>query len=233
MTDLKGLFPLRARYICRLTILSLVASIVLWAVLTDAWGHSARIFPEQVGAAGKFLYGCLSRIVWMSPVFILISRFEKELFWSRKQLFSRPRAEPVFVTFLALTTVYALAAMAVNYRSWHTTDKNLPLLTVKLLFVAIGEEMVFRSWGYGLLKKAHSDAAALILSASLFMGLHWPSYFVKLYLYGWFDWPGFVSQSISAFVCGVLFAVMLKRSGTLLDPILAHFYYDWMLEVFV
>lgn len=217
----------------RLAIFSLLGSIVLWAVLTDAWGHSARIFPEQLGKTGRYQYGYLSRILWMSPALLLIFRYDECLFWNRKRLFSRPRAEPVFVIFLALTTVYALAAMAVKYRSWHITDEDLPLLTVKLLIVAIGEEIVFRGWGYGLLKKVHSDAAALLLSASLFMGLHWPAYFVKLYLYGWFDWPGFVSQSISAFVCGALFAVMLKRSGTLLDPILAHFYYDWILEIFV
>ncbi len=128
--------------------------------------------------------------------------------------------------------MYALAAMAVNYRSWHLTDEDLLFLTIKLLIVAIGEEVVFRGWGYNLLKEHFSDAAALILSASLFAALHWPAYFIKLYLYGWSDWPGFVSQSISAFVCGALFAVMLERSGTLLDPILAHLYYDWMLEVF-
>ncbi len=169
----------------------------------------------------------------MSPAFLLIYRYDEELFWSRKLLFSRPRAEPVFVAFLALTTVYALAAMAVDHRSWHLTDESIPLLTVKLLIVAAGEEVVFRGWGYGLLKKTHSDAAALILSAALFAALHWPAYLIKLHLYGWSDWPGFVNQSISAFVCGALFAVMLNRSGTLLDPILAHFYYDWMLEVFV
>ncbi len=225
---------MRPRSTRRFAVLSLLVSIVLWAVLTDAWGHSARIFPEQPGDAGKYLYGCLSRILWVSPAFILIFRYDEDLFWSGKQLFSRPRAEPVFVTFLALTTAYALAAMAVTYRSWHITDEDLPLLTVKLLIVSIGEEVVFRGWGYNnLLKRSCSDAAALILSAALFAALHWPAYFVKLYLNGWFDWSGFVSQSISAFVCGALFAVMLKRSGTLLDPILAHFYYDWMLEVFV
>ncbi len=222
----------RSRSNFYLAILSLLSSILLWAVLTDAWGHSARVFPEQLGNAGKYLYGCLSRILWMSPAFILIFRYDKELFWSGKQLFSRPRTERVFLTFLALTTVYALAAMAVTYRSWHIADEDLPLLTVKLLFVAVGEEVVFRGWGYNLLKKSRSDAAALILSAALFAALHCPAYFVKLYLYGRFDWPGVISQGFSAMVCGALFAVMLNRSGTLLDPILAHFYYDWMLEVF-
>lgn len=83
-----------------------------------------------------------------------------------------------------------------------------------------------------LLRKVRSDKAALISSAFLFAALHWPAYFIKLLLYGQFDWMGILTQSISAFTCGILFAVMLRRSGTVWNPILAHFYYDWMLEAF-
>ena len=43
---------------------------------------------------------------------------------------------------------------------------------------------------------------------------------------------GILTQSISAFTYGILFSVMLRRSGTVWNPILAHFYYDWMLEAF-
>lgn len=86
--------------------------------------------------------------------------------------------------------------------------------------------------GYNLLRKVRSDKAALISSAFLFAALHWPAYFIKLLLYGQFDWMGILTQSISAFTYGILFSVMLRRSGTVWNPILAHFYYDWMLEAF-
>ena len=52
-------------------------------------------------------------------------------------------------------------------------------------------------------------------SAFLFTVLHWPADFIKLFLYGQFDLSGFVAQSISVLIYGMLFAVMLKRSGTL------------------
>ena len=214
-----------------LAVLSMAGFVALWAMVTDAWNYSALLLGNL--PAGKYLYGYFSRIVWMFPAFLCIRRFDKHLFWRRKQLFSKPKAEPVFILFMALTTMYALVSMWINYHSWHVTDENFLLLTIKLFIVGVGEETVFRGWGYNLLKKVHSDKISLILSTFLFVILHWPAYFIKLILHGNFNCSGFLVQSVSALFCGLLFAVMLRRSKTLWNPMIAHFYYDWMLEMFV
>lgn len=215
-----------------LAVWTMIGFIVLWVIVTDAWNYSVILFPAHILDVCKYLYGYFSRIIWMLPAFILIRRFDNKLFWSRKQLFSRPKAEPVFIVFMVVTTIYSLSLMAINYNSWHVTRESFLLLTFKFLIVGIGEETVFRGWGYNLLKKVHSDTVSLIISAFMFVVLHWPAYFIKLYLYGQFDWSGIAAQSISVLLCGLLFAIMLKRSGTLWNPIIAHFYYDWMLEIF-
>ena len=214
-----------------LGVFSMLGFIVLWAVVTDAWNYSARLFPGHILHAGTYLYGYLSRLFWMLPAFILIRRFDQNLFWNKTQLFSRPKPEPVFFAFIVLTTIYALTFMIRNDHPRHITSGSLLLLTLKFLIVGVGEETVFRGWGCNLLMKVRSNAASLVISALLFVALHWPAYFIRLLLYGQFNWPGFAVQSISALFCGLLFAVMLKRSGTLWNPILAHFYYDWILEV--
>lgn len=170
-----------------LAVLSMTGFIVLWTLVTDAWNYSSLFFPVQLLPIRKYLYGYLSRIIWMIPALILIRRFDKNLYWSRKQIFSKPKAEPVFVVFMVLTTVYALTLMVINYHSWHVTSENLLLLTVKFLIVGIAEETVFRGWGYNLLKKVHSDTVSLIVSALMFVVLHWPSYFIKLLLHGQFS----------------------------------------------
>lgn len=216
----------------RTAILSMIGFIALWAVVTDAWNYSGILFPGEFPDTGKYLYGYFNRLIWMLPAFILIHKFDKNLFWGTKQLFSKPKSEPVFIVFMVLTTVYSFALMAINYHSWHVTSENIFLLTVKFLIVGFGEETVFRGWGYNLLKKVHSNTVSLLLSSLMFVVLHWPAYFIRLFLYGQFDWTGFAAQSLSVFFCGLLFAVMLKRSGSLWNPVIAHFYYDWMLEVF-
>ena len=214
-----------------LAVFSMTGFILLWAVVTDAWNYSAHLFPAHIHNTGTYLYGYFSRLLWMLPAFILIHRFDQNLFWTKTQLFSKPKPEPVFLAFIVLTTIYALVSMILNDHPRHITIERLLLLTVKFLIVGIGEETVFRGWGCNLLMKVRSNAASLVISALLFVVLHWPAYFIKLLLYGQFNWPGFAAQSISALFCGLLFAVMLKRSGTLWNPILAHFYYDWILEL--
>lgn len=215
-----------------LALLSMLGFVVLWAVVTDAWNYSA-LFPEHLRDSGKYLYSYLSRAIWMFPAFLLIYRFDADLVWGKKQLFSKPKAEPVFVGFLALTTIYTLASVVIRNHSRHIVSENILFVTVKFLMVGIGEEVVFRGWAYNLLQKDHSNAVSLILSAVGFVLLHWPAYFIKLLLYGQFDLAGFAAQSLSVLFCGLLFALMLKRSSTLWNPIIAHFYYDWILEVIV
>lgn len=214
----------------QLAVLSMAGLIFLWAMVTDAWNYSA--FLAHLLPIGPYLYGYLSRIIWMLPAFLLIRRFHKDLCWSRKQLFSNPKAEPVFVVFMVLTTIYALVRMAQRDSSWHITGETLLLLTIKFLLVGIAEETVFRGWGYNLLRKVHSNIVSLIISTFLFVILHWPAYFIMYLLYGSFHWSGMLAQSISALFCGLLFAAMFQKGGTLWNPILAHFYYDWILAVF-
>lgn len=158
-------------------LLTMIGFILLWAVVTDAWNYSGILFPAHMLSFGKYLYGYFSRILWMLPAVLLLCGFERNLSWDRKQLFSRPKPEPVFLAFMALTTIYALTSMAMNHHSWHMTNENLPLLTIKLLIVGIGEETVFRGWGYNILRNFHSEKASLMVSALLFAVLHWPAYF--------------------------------------------------------
>lgn len=214
-----------------LAVSSMMGFIVLWATVTDAWNYSAFLFPRHP-PVNRFLYGYLSRILWMFPAFILIRRFDKCLYRSGKQMFSKPKAEPVFIVFTVLTTGYVLVSMMIDREPRHITWDGFLLSTVKFIIVGIGEETVFRGWGYNLLKKVNSEPVSLLVSAFLFAALHLPAYFIKLILYGQFDLPGMMAQSMSALLLGMLFAVMFRRSGTLWNPILAHFYYDLMLEVF-
>ena len=62
-----------------LAVLSLTGFIILWMLITDAWDYSALLFPVQLLPIRKYLYGYLSRIIWMIPALILIRRFDKNL----------------------------------------------------------------------------------------------------------------------------------------------------------
>ncbi len=106
-------------------VLSMGAFVILWAIVTDAWNYSALLFSSFLPASGKFIYACISRILWMAPAFLLICRLDHSLFWHRRQLFSKPKAEPLFLAFLVLTSVYVFGAMLIRYHAWHITGENI------------------------------------------------------------------------------------------------------------
>lgn len=109
---------------------------------------------------------------------------------------------------------------------WFNRNVDLPLETIKLVTVGFVEEAVFRGWGYNTLAKVTSDRKAILISTAFFVLLHWPAYFVRLYRFGSFDFPGILSQSFAALIWGFVFCRLMKKGRTLWNPIIAHAFYD-------
>ena len=61
-----------ARMSKKKAVLPLIVSILLWAVVTDAWNYSGILFPAHMLSFGKYLYGYFSRILWMLPAILLL-----------------------------------------------------------------------------------------------------------------------------------------------------------------
>lgn len=205
-------------------VLSLVGSILLWAIVTDAWGYSARFFPFY---GGSTLYAVLSRLIWVLPALLLIARKDDFLHFKKAELFSCPRLDRPLLLFFLVSSAYILTAMLVGHKGWwYNTEVNPMLEAIKYISVGCVEEIVFRGWGYNALLTITSDKKARAISTVLFILLHWPAYFVRLFRFGAFDAVTFVTQSLSVFLCGLAFCWLLKKGKTLWNPIIAHSIYD-------
>lgn len=109
----------------RTILLSLLGLILLWAVLTDAWGYSALFLPFD---SGSYLYAYLSRLVWAVPAMALIIRYSASLKISKGELFSRPRFDRSLIIVLFLSAAYVAMAMLLVHRGcWFNREVN-PLL---------------------------------------------------------------------------------------------------------
>lgn len=215
-------------------ILSLIGFIVLWAVITDAWGYSSYIFPNDDSGWGKYIYAYISRFIWIFPAVLLLWYYGKQLTYDTKTLFSRPKINrSLLIVILAGGLDCIIMMFATNKCIWINSDISVVAFIMKFVIVAIVEEVSFRGWGYNALSKVVSNKKAVIISSGLFMLLHWPAYFIKLYLTGVFDWSGIIGQSVSTFIWGIIFCYLLKKSKTLLNPIIAHFIYDFLYGMIV
>lgn len=214
----------------RKIILSLVGFVLLWAVLSDAWGYS-----EHLHFNGRtYVYAYFSKLVWAAPAGWLIIRFQKPLQFGPKELFSHPVWNKSLAITLGASVLYAAVMMFVTHRGfWFNPDVNPALELIKLALVGIVEETVFRGWGYNALSNAVSEKKAVLISAAFFIAVHWPAYIIKLLRFGTFDFAGILSQSIAALIWGILNCWLLKKGKTLWNPIIAHTVYDVLLVFFV
>ncbi len=174
-----------------------------------------------------YIYAYLSRLVWVLPALYLIIRYSENLFLNKKELFFPPCFNKSLIIVLIATLLYVICMMLLSHKGfWLNKDINLPLEVIKYIIIGFAEEIVFRGWGYHALLKVTTDRKAVILSTIFFVFVHWPAYFVKLYRFGAFDFPGMLMQSLSAAVWGLTFCWLVKRGKTIWNPIIAHAFYD-------
>lgn len=209
-------------------VISLLGFILLWAVVTDAWGYSSYLFPSDNGTC---FYGCISRLIWVLPAIFLIVTKDKYLMLHRKELFSRSRFNHQFVAFLLAILLYCLISMlAVHKELWMNREVTFWLTIMRYFVVGCVEETVFRGWGYNILAKVIPHRNAVAISTLLFVLLYWPAFFIKLFRFGTFDCAGLLVQSFSASLVG---SWQLKKSRTLWNPILVHFAYDFLVTILI
>lgn len=211
-------------------LLSLFGFVVLWAIVTDAWGHSSHFGINY----GNYIYAYLSRIVWVAPALWLISRHSASLSISRKALFSRPVWDRHLVIVLTVSLIVPLAGMIVTHGGfWLNPTVNIPLEIIRICLVGFVEETVYRGWGYNALSATVTNRKAVICSTVFFALLHWPAYFVRFYRFGAMDYSAWLMQSFTAAIWGVVCCLLLKKSKSIWNPIIAHTAYDVFTVLFV
>ena len=211
-------------------LLTLFGFVLLWAVVTDAWGYSSNL---EFGY-GKQVYALLSRLFWVFPAICLIKRHSDSLSIGKKELFSKPVWNRPLATILIISVILSFVGMLIIHGGlWLNPAIRNPLDIIVICCVGFVEETVFRGWGYNALRGIVSEKKAVILSTLFFVLLHSPAYFVRCYRLGAMDYDTWIIQSISATVWGIVFCRLLKKSKTIWNPIIAHVVYDVFVTVFV
>ena len=214
----------------RSILLSLFGFVLLWAIVTDAWGYSSHLAIN----GGSYIYAFLSRLIWVAPAFWLISRHNAFLIFRKNTLLSRLVWNRSLVIALAVSLLIPFAGMLVTHGGfWINASVSIPLEIAKIMMVGFVEEIVFRGWGYNALAASVTDQKAILYATVFFVLLHWPAYFVRYYRFGTMDVSSMLIQSFSAAVCGVWFCWLLKKGKNLWNPIIVHIVYDVFVTLLV
>lgn len=221
---------MKRRLSFRMTLVSLIGFVLLWAVLSDAWGYSEQlVFPN-----GSYAYGYLSRLLWVLPALLLMIRYRNELHVPLRALFSAPKWNLSFGILLLASMLIVVVSMVITHGGfWFNREENLLFTGLKFVIVGFVEETVFRGWGYNALRTVTTERKAVLVSSICFAAVHIPAYLIKWYRFGSLDLSGLLVQCGSALIIGAVFCWLLKKSKTLWNPILAHAFYDLLYVLFV
>lgn len=219
---------------CKKIILTLLGFVVFWAIVTDAWGYSDYIFRNDPHNIGSYVYGYLSRCIWVIPAILLIIRYSDKLGLHKHELYQHAKLDKPLMIVTAISVFSVMVGMLIKHKGiWFNSEIFLGFVLSKYIVVGFVEETVFRGWGYNSLTNNMSHKKAAIISTVFFILLHWPAYFIRLFRLGTLDFAGLIGQSSSALIWGFVCCWLLQKSKTLWNPILAHTLYDLMSVLFV
>lgn len=211
----------------------LTISVLFWAVISDAWGYSEHLLTGLPNNWNQYIYGYISRLIWVMP-FLLLTLKNKQKAISSKKLFGFHFHWKSFLTVYALITIYVLCNMFFIHGGWWINPNIIFLQELsKYLIVGFVEELVYRGFGLNMLSNFSSERTANVVSSLFFAAVHIPAYFIHWHCNSVFSLTEMITQAITAFVFGLLFGIVFRKSKSVWSSAIIHFWYDFIYVLFI
>lgn len=168
-------------------------------------------------------------LIWIVPVFLLVWSIEKRnpftYFGLRYHLMKGMKwtawTAIIFVLCFFLFNTVVLnngINLHINFHDWLNT----------VLLVGITEEIVFRGFILRKLTETFKFWLANVMTAILFVSIHFPIWLYR----GLFEFPAILGSCFTAFILGLLFGYIYKKSKSLWSVIIIHSLYNFLVSVF-
>ncbi len=212
----------------------LTISVLLWTIVSDAWGYSEHLLTNLPNNWNQYIYGYISRLIWTMPFLLLIVTGRQKGAISSKEIFGFQFHWKSFLTVFALSTIYVLCRMFFIHGGWWI-NPNIFFLQELSRFLVVGfvEELIYRGFGLNMLSNFSSGKTANIVSSLFFAAVHIPAYFIHWYCDGIFLLTEMAAQVMTAFIWGLIFGVVFKKSKSIWSSAIIHFWYDFSFVLFV
>ena len=171
-----------------------------------------------------YLEACINFVIygiwWSGFAFLWIHCFGKKLNWSLKEILTK---SPCWKTLLKVIPIilgyyficWAVAGFHFSFEM-HWLDYVLTVIGV-----GIFEESVFRGWFYNAWSTIVKEKYANIISAAMFVFIHYPRWFQLERTVG-----DIVYGSVYVFVLGVLFGVLFRKNRSIWTSAILHSVWD-------
>lgn len=200
----------------------LCAIVVSYIVFMTGW--YLRETYIDFSYLNPYLEACINFVIygiwWSGFAFWLIHRFRRTLNWDLKEVLTKRPHKKALLIAIPIILVYYFICWAV---AGFQFSFEMNLLDYLLTVVGVGffEESVFRGWFYNAWSTMVKEKYANIISAAMFVFIHYPRWFQLERAVG-----DIVYGSIYVFVLGVLFGVLFRKNHSIWTPAILHSVWD-------
>jgi len=171
-----------------------------------------------------YLEACINFVIygvwWSGFAFFLIYYFKNQLSWELKEILTkRPHMKTLLIALPIILVYYFICWAVAGFRFNFEMNWLDYLLTV--IGVGIFEESVFRGWFYNAWSTIVKEKYANIISATMFVFIHYPRWFQLGRTTG-----DIVYGSLYVFVLGVLFGVLFRKNRSIWTSAILHSVWD-------
>ncbi len=200
----------------------LLAIVVSYIIFTLGWFvretyiDFSHMNPYLEAGINFVIYG----IWWSGLAFCLIHFYKNELCWDLKEiLMKKPHMRVLLISLIVIVVYYLICWVVGGYHINMEMNRLDYFLTV--IGVGIFEESVFRGWFYNAWSAIVRERYANIISAAMFVFIHYPR---------WFQlgrsWGDIVYGSVYVFILGVLFGIIFRKNHSIWTPAILHSVWD-------
>jgi hypothetical protein len=170
----------------------------------------------------------IKNLVWTVSAMLLIHHFSSDMRFRLKDMFTEKvnwlKYLPIFVAF----TLYLLLNVYIEKGSFKVSEDFGIDTIIKVLFVGITEEMVFRGWLLNATIREDKKRELILLNAVMFLLIHFP-----IWIRDGLFIPYFKSLSfLFLMILSLIFSYSFLKSKSILVPVVLHMYWDLLAFMF-
>ena len=198
-----------------------------WAVwcIRELWLRP--ILLASFGEWGFEVFGTISKLlVWTLPAAFCVRYYQNDVLLSwREMLTTKVKWFNYFLVLLGFIAYNVIGVFVLNGNFTVSPNFRISSLVGAVLFVGITEEAVFRGFFLNVLLKKMKTWCAVLLTALLFLLIHFPIWIYKGILLSTFLSGGF----LLVVVLSIIFSWTFIKSKNIFVPIMLHM--SWNLLV--
>ncbi|WP_169737921.1 CPBP family intramembrane glutamic endopeptidase [Alkalihalobacterium bogoriense] len=167
--------------------------------------------------------------IWVIPVFIVVKMVEQKnplSYLGLRDNIGKGLKWAAGGSFLLILYFWGVNLLVFKNNMDFQIGFNELLNTI--LLVGLIEEIVFRGFILRKLLDSFRFWVANVVTAFLFVSIHFPIWIYN----GLFVFPSVLGGIVTAFVLGILFGIIYKKSGSLWSVVIIHSMYNFLVSIF-